>query len=95
MEAVNCLRCEYKDADNGNCTAAGGFCTAVQAAHCPLLRQYLGTRMTPEQVKNAKTIIEHLESRTNQKTAGSRQGRARGGAAVQGGPAGVRLVGHG
>ena len=58
MEAVNCLRCEYKDADNGNCTAAGGFCTAVQAAHCPLLRQYLGTRMTPEQVKNAKTIIE-------------------------------------
>ena len=58
MEAVNCLRCEYKDADNGNCTAVGGFCTAVPAAHCPLLRQYLGTRMTPEQVANAKTIIE-------------------------------------
>lgn len=58
MEAVNCLRCEYKDADNGNCTAVGGFCTAVPAAHCPLLRQYLGTGMTPEQVANAKTIIE-------------------------------------
>ena len=58
MEAVNCLRCGYKDADNGNCTAAGGFCTAVQAAHCPLLRQYLGTGMTPEQAANAKTIIE-------------------------------------
>ncbi len=58
MEAVNCLRCEYKDADNGNCTAAGGFCTAVPAAHCPLLRQYLGTGMTPEQAANAKTIIE-------------------------------------
>lgn len=58
MEAVNCLRCGYKDADNGNCTAAGGFCTAVPAAHCPLLRQYLGTGMTPEQVANAKTIIE-------------------------------------
>lgn len=58
MEAVNCLRCEYKDADNGNCTAVGGFCTAGPAAHCPLLRQYLGTGMTPEQAANAKTIIE-------------------------------------
>lgn len=58
MEAVNCLRCEYKDADNGNCTAVGGFCTAVPAAHCPLLRKYLGTGMTPEQAANAKTIIE-------------------------------------
>lgn len=58
MEAVNCLRCGYKDADNGNCTAVGGFCTAVPAAYCPLLRQYLGTEMTPEQVANAKTIIE-------------------------------------
>lgn len=58
MEAVNCLRCEYKNADNGNCTAVGGFCTAVPAAYCPLLRQYLGTGMTPEQAANAKTIIE-------------------------------------
>ena len=58
MEAVNCLRCGYKDADNGNCTAAGGFCTAVPAAYCPLLRQYLGTGMTLEQAANAKTIIE-------------------------------------
>lgn len=58
MEAVNCLRCEYKDADNGNCTAVGGFCTAVPAAHCPLLRQYSGTGMTPKQAANAKTIIE-------------------------------------
>ena len=58
MEAVNCLRCGYKDADNGNCTAAGGFCTAVPAAYCPLLRRYLGTGMTPEQAANAKTIIE-------------------------------------
>ena len=58
MEAVNCLRCGYKDADNGNCTAAGGFCTAVPAAYCPLLRQYLGTGMTPGQAANAKTIIE-------------------------------------
>lgn len=58
MEAVNCLRCEYKHADNGNCTAVGGFCTAIPAAYCPLLQQYLGTGMTPEQAANAKTIIE-------------------------------------
>ena len=58
MEAVNCLRCEYKHADNGNCTAVGGFCTAIPAAYCLLLQQYLGTGMTPEQAANAKTIIE-------------------------------------
>lgn len=41
MEKVNCLRYRFRHEDNGNCTAVGGFCTAVQAAHCPLLRQYL------------------------------------------------------
>lgn len=39
MGDVNCLRCKYRHTDNGNCTAVGGFCTAVPAAHCPLLRQ--------------------------------------------------------
>lgn len=48
MGNVNCLRCRFRHEDNGNCTAVGGFCTAVQAAHCPLLRQYLDTGMTPE-----------------------------------------------
>ena len=48
MENVNCLRCRFRHEDNGNCTAVGGFCTAVTAAHCPLLRQYLDTGMTPE-----------------------------------------------
>ena len=50
MENVNCLRCRFRHEDNGNCTAVGGFCTAVPAAHCPLLRQYLDTGMTPEEV---------------------------------------------
>ena len=36
MEKVNCLRCRFRHEDNGNCTAVGGFCTAVAAAHCPL-----------------------------------------------------------
>lgn len=62
MENVNCLRCRVRHEDNGNCTAVGGFCTAVPAAHCPLLRQYLDTGMTPEQCENAKVIIESVFS---------------------------------
>ena len=50
MANVNCLRCRFRHEDNGNCTAVGGFCTAVQAAHCPLLREYLDTKLTPEEV---------------------------------------------
>lgn len=50
MEKINCLRCNFRHTDNGNCTAVGGFCTAVQAAHCPLLRQYLDTELMPEEV---------------------------------------------
>lgn len=51
MEKANCLRCNFRHEDNGNCTAVGGFCTAVAAAHCPLLRQYLDTRLTPEEIE--------------------------------------------
>ena len=50
MGNVNCLRCRFRHEDNGNCTAVGGFCTAVPAAHCPLLREYLDTELTPEEV---------------------------------------------
>lgn len=50
MENVNCLRCRFRHEDNGNCTAVGGLCTSVPAAHFPLLRQYLDTRLTPEEV---------------------------------------------
>lgn len=58
MENINCLQCKFRHPDNGNCMKVGGFCTAVPAAYCPLLRQYLGTGLTPEQAANAKTIIE-------------------------------------
>ena len=51
MGDVNCLRCRFRHEDNGNCTAVGGFCTAVPAAHCPLLREYLDTGLTPEEIK--------------------------------------------
>ena len=50
MEKVNCLRCRFRHEDNGNCTAVGGFCTAVPAAHCPLLREYLDTGLTSAEV---------------------------------------------
>lgn len=58
MDKVNCLRCNFRHEDNGNCTAVSGFCTAIPAAHCPLLRKYLDTGLTPEQCETAKVIIE-------------------------------------
>lgn len=58
MGSVNCLRCRFRHEDNGNCTAAGGFCTAVTAAHCPLLCQYLDTGLEPEEVERSKLKIE-------------------------------------
>ena len=52
IKNVNCLRCSFRHEDNGNCTAVGGFCTAVTAAHCPLLCQYLDTGLTPGGIKS-------------------------------------------
>lgn len=66
MGDVNCLRCKYRHTDNGNCTAVGGFCTAVPAAHCPLLREYLDTELTPQEVLSMKfewcTMMDALNS---------------------------------
>lgn len=60
MENVNCLRCHFRHEDNGNCTAVGGFCTAAPAAHCPLLRQYLDTGMTPEAFQSFVVFFQDL-----------------------------------
>ena len=60
MGNVNCLRCHFRHEDNGNCTAVGGFCTAVPAAHCPLLRQYLDTGMTPEAFQSYVVFLQDL-----------------------------------
>ena len=60
MGNVNCLRCRFRHEDNGNCNAVGGFCTAVQAAHCPLLRQYLDTGMTPEAFQSFVVFFQDL-----------------------------------
>ena len=60
MANVNCLRCHFRHEDNGNCTAVGGFCTAVPASHCPLLRQYLDTGMTPEAFQSYVVFLQNL-----------------------------------
>ena len=60
MANVNCLRCNLSDEDNGNCTAVGGFCTVVAAAHCPLLREYLDTELTPEEIDMDHEAAEQL-----------------------------------
>lgn len=41
----NCVNCEYIHRDNFNCTAVGGFCTAVPAAHCPKLKELMEKRL--------------------------------------------------
>lgn len=54
----NCIGCPYIHPDNGNCTAVGGFCTAVPAAHCPLIPEL---RAELEQVKRERDVaIEQL-----------------------------------
>lgn len=63
MENVNCLRCRFRHKDNGNCTAVGGFCTAVPAAHCPLLREYLDTKLEPAVCANYKTFEDEAISK--------------------------------
>jgi len=56
MDRLNCLRCEYRHQDNGNCTAVGGFCTAVPAAYCKKLKEYMDTTSTPEEIEELKII---------------------------------------
>ena len=50
----NCIGCPYIHPDNGNCTAVGGFCTAVPAAHCPLIPEL---RAELEQVKRENNAL--------------------------------------
>lgn len=38
---LNCIKCHYIHPENGNCTAVGGFYTAVPATYCPLIPELL------------------------------------------------------
>ena len=53
----NCIGCPYIHPDNGNCTAVGGFCTAVPAAHCPLIPEL--------RAENKKLRTELEQARTD------------------------------
>lgn len=58
----NCVNCEHMHKDNFNCTAVGGFCTAVPAAHCPKLKELI-EKEAASQSKEVKddTHAEFLE----------------------------------
>lgn len=58
----NCVNCEHIHRDNFNCTAVGGFCTAVPAAHCPKLKELI-EKEAASQAKEVKddTHAEFLE----------------------------------
>lgn len=51
----NCIKCHYIHQDNGNCTAVGGFCTAVPAAYCPLIPELLA------RVEAAETALAEIK----------------------------------
>lgn len=55
VEKPNCIGCHHIHPDNGNCTAVGGFCTAVPAAHCPLIPEL---RVELEQVKRERDAAQ-------------------------------------
>ena len=54
---INCLLCESMHPDNGNCTEVGGFCTAVPAAHCPLIPRLM------EEADRLKDLLKETEAR--------------------------------
>ena len=58
----NCIGCHHMHTDNGNCTAVGGFCTAVPAAHCPLIPELQAEneklRAELEQVKRERDVAQ-------------------------------------
>lgn len=56
-QKVNCIGCDWVHQDNGNCTAVGGFCTAVPAAHCPLIPKLV------EENARLKELLKETETR--------------------------------
>ena len=55
---LNCLKCQYRHQDNGNCTAVGGFCTSVPAAYCPLIPELLARAEAAEaQLRKVRQIL--------------------------------------
>lgn len=63
----NCLLCDSMHPDNGNCTAVGGFCTAVPAAHCPLIPRLLERAEAAEAAQETlqKAMAEYKDRAEN------------------------------
>lgn len=53
----NCIMCDSMH-ENGNCTEVGGFCTAVPAAHCPLIPRLITRAEKAEKERDA--AVEQL-----------------------------------
>ena len=60
IEKPNCIGCHHIHPDNGNCTAVGGFCTAVPAANCPLIPELRAEneKMRAELEQKSKLIAQ-------------------------------------
>ena len=64
LEAMrpNCLMCDSMH-ENGNCTEVGGFCTAVPAAHCPLIPKLIArVKKLSEALEQERLLAEKAES---------------------------------
>ena len=60
IEKPICIGCHHIHPDNGNCTAVGGFCTAVPAANCPLIPELRAEneKMRAELEQKSKLIAQ-------------------------------------
>lgn len=67
----NCIGCHHIHPDNGNCTAVGGFCTAVPAAHCPLIPELRAdlARVTAERDAAVECIYKIQSARDHTRPA--------------------------
>lgn len=57
----NCVNCEHIHRDNFNCTAVGGFCTAVPAAHCPKLKELMAEKAASQEKQANVPQRDHSE----------------------------------
>lgn len=57
----NCVDCEHIHRDNFNCTAVGGFCTAVPAAHCPKLKELMDEKAASQEKQVNVPKRDHSE----------------------------------
>lgn len=57
----NCVNCEHIHRDNFNCTAVGGFCTAVPAAHCPKLKELMDEKAASQKKQVNVPQRDHSE----------------------------------